>query len=158
MTIIYEYRRTMASAKFKVEEESKPTPKRSALAELSLRWQEKARAREKEETRARVKTIAETELRLQVARNRSVFGLTILPTTLPLAIIEQVAFWHDVSMHDMMSACRTDKVVEARYDAIAALALNCKIAGRAMSLTDIAHCLNRHHTSVLIALQIRGLR
>jgi chromosomal replication initiation ATPase DnaA len=149
----------MASAKFKIEkEEERPTPKRSALATLSLRWQEKAHARDLGKARAQVKTLAETELRLQVARERSVFGLTILPPPLPMAIIEQVAFWHDVPVSDLMSACRTDKVVEARYDAIAALALNCKIAGRAMSLTDIAHCLNRHHTSVLIALQIRGLR
>jgi hypothetical protein len=159
MTIIFEYRRTMASAKFKTGHgEERPTPKRSALAALSLRWQEKARARELEEARARSRTIAETELRLNVAKERSALGITILPTTLPAAIVEQVAFWHDVPVRDIMSASRTDRVVEARYDAIVAIAINCRIAGRAMSLTDIAHCLGRHHTSILVALQKRGLR
>lgn len=161
MTILYPYRRTMAGAKrlIKEEEHQPKKSKRAALTELSLRWQQHARERAIEEARARLRTVAETELRKKIARERAAIPLLAeLPPTLPASIIEQVAFWHGASVRDIVGRPRTDRVVEARYDAIIAVEDNCLIAGRAPSLTDLAHIFRRHHTSILVALRKRGRR
>ena len=76
----------------------------------------------------------------------------------PSDIIQRVAFWHDVTAQEILSDSRLIPIVEARFDAIAAVRINCRIAGRRPGLMDLARQFKRDHTSIISALRQRGLR
>ena len=148
--IIVEYRRTMAGAKRRINEETPPpprppsTPRRDALIALYKR---------EELVRARVELATEA---LRKARYR--IDATIKTRTSAADLIEQVAFWHGLPVHIVTGQERSDVAIEARFDAMAAVAINCRMAGRKLSLHDIGHIFGRTHATVLNALRRRGLR
>ena len=73
-------------------------------------------------------------------------------------LIEQVAFWHGVPVLSITSYSRLRRIDVARHDAMAAVATNCRIAGRRPSLTDIGRIFGRHHATILAALRKSGVR
>ena len=138
--IVVEYRRTMAGAK-QIVGEKKSTPRRDRLIAF---YRKEERAREAERHR-------------QDLIEKSPVGIAILPHTPPPAIIEQVAFWHGMTPADVVADSRKVPVIEARFDAIAAVAVNCRIAGRPPTLDALGRFFKRHHTSIYQALRQRGL-
>lgn len=73
------------------------------------------------------------------------------------SIIEQVAFWHCVSAENIFGRSRSWKVVAARFDAIAAVYINCRIAGRRYRLTELGRLFDRDHATIIQALRQRNL-
>ena len=56
------------------------------------------------------------------------------------------------------SDSRLIPIVEARFDAIVAVRINCRVAGKRPGLMDLARLFKRDHTSIISALRQRGLR
>lgn len=83
-------------------------------------------------------------------------GVRIVEFTQPRILLEQVAFWHEVTVADLRGPER--RFHAARFDAIAAVYVNCRIDGRRLSLHEIGrHFGFRDHTTILNALRRRGL-
>jgi chromosomal replication initiation ATPase DnaA len=121
--------RTMQGAKQVVQDEPiKRTPRRDRLAELSRKWQA-----------ARQLPPVPPEKRI--------------PRTEMQKIIDEIARQHGVTYADIVGPSRRIKIVEARYDAIAAV----KIARPAISLHQLGRLFRRDHTSAHSALRKRGL-
>jgi hypothetical protein len=142
--MVVPWKRTMAGAKRLVEPKT-PTPRRDRVIALAQRWN---REHPREMKPRRRKPI--------VIHKR--VNIPILPYTSPITIIQQVAFWHGVSVNEVMSDSRLIPIVEARFDAIAAVRINCRIAGRRPGLMDLARQFKRDHTTIISALRQRGLR
>ncbi|AMS41229.1 helix-turn-helix domain-containing protein [Aminobacter aminovorans] len=69
-------------------------------------------------------------------------------------LIERVAAWHSVSVADIKSQARSRYLIEARFDAIAAV----KLAYPAMGLQQLGRLFgNRDHSTILNALKRRGI-
>lgn len=69
-------------------------------------------------------------------------------------IIERVAAWHNVSVADLMSRSKRQVVIEARFDAIAAV----KLVHRHLSLHGLAKIFDgRDHSTIHNALRRRGI-
>jgi chromosomal replication initiation ATPase DnaA len=140
--------RTMAGAKWLIRENTGPTPRRDKLIEASRRWQEDQASRAKL-IKDEVDRLERKALLEQAMRQRSTPAITI---------IEMVAAWHGFQVHDILSTNKPTALVEARFDAIAAVRLNCRIMGRQMSLPEIGRVFGgRDHTTILHALRMRGL-
>lgn len=76
------------------------------------------------------------------------------PKTPAREIIERVAAWHLVTAAEIMSRSRRQHVVEARFDAVAAV----KLVHPQLSLHGLARIFDgRDHTSIWNALQRRGI-
>ena len=148
------YRRTMASAKRIIEDEDNPTPRRAKLIEQARAWQEKAHARQRrfdadqraaDETRNRL--IAESPVRIPIIE---------IPT--PLDIMQRVANWHGITLDELRGESREWPLIAARFDAIAAVYLNCRVGGKPPSLPYMARFFGqRHHTTILAALKKRKI-
>lgn len=74
-------------------------------------------------------------------------------------IISKVVAWHDgVTIEDVLGKSRQYHIIPARFDAIAAAYLNCRIDGRRYSLPELGRAFGgRDHTTVLYALRQRGI-
>lgn len=72
----------------------------------------------------------------------------------PRVLIERVAVWHGVEAAAILSHMRHARVVQARFDAIAAV----KGAYPAVSLSRLGMIFDRDHTSIYHALKKRGMR
>ena len=126
---LYAYSRTMQGAKQVVHDEPiKHTPRRDRIAELSRQWQA-----------ARQPAPIPPEKRI--------------PRTEMQKIIDEIARQHGVTYADIVGPSRRIKIVEARYDAIAAV----KLARPEITLNQIGNIFKRDHTSALWALRKRGL-
>lgn len=68
-------------------------------------------------------------------------------------IIERVAAWHSVPVADVMSRSMRHIVIQARFDAIAAV----KHAYPLLSLPKLGQIFRRDHSSIFNALQVRGV-
>lgn len=148
------YRHTMANAKRIVHERPEPTPRRDTLRDLSLAWIAKQN-QEREDAERRVAEQREREKREWELSRRT----TPAPSkTQPRELIARVAAWHGVTFDAIMSPDRSRVVVEARWDCIVAVHLNCEINGRAYTLNEMGRLFNRDHTSVLNGLRTRGLK
>lgn len=81
------------------------------------------------------------------------------PASHAASLIEQVAFWYGIKASDITGPSKTDRVVEARFDAIAAVFINCRKSGRRLRLKEIGrHFGGRHHATIWYALVMRGLK
>ena len=70
-------------------------------------------------------------------------------------IIEQVAAWHGLTVGDVLGHDRFRHIIEARFDAIAAIRRN----HPAISLLRIGRIFSgRDHTTIINALKKRGMR
>ena len=82
-----------------------------------------------------------------------------LPLSSPKEVIARCVAWHPgVTVEDIMSQCRTHRIIAAKHDAIAAVYENCRIDGRRYSLPELGRAFGRDHTSILAALRKRGYR
>lgn len=72
-------------------------------------------------------------------------------------LVEQVAFWHGITVREVMGRGRSWAVVAARFDAIAAVYVNCSIAGRKYRQTELGRLFDRDHATIIQALKQRGL-
>ncbi|MBE1208167.1 helix-turn-helix domain-containing protein [Aminobacter carboxidus] len=70
-----------------------------------------------------------------------------------LELIERVAAWHRVSVGDIKSPARSRYIIEARFDAIAAV----KIAYPKISLPKLGQMFCRDNSTILHALRVRGI-
>lgn len=75
------------------------------------------------------------------------------PRTAAREIIARVAAWHQISAGLILSADRHRLVIEARFDAIAAV----KLAHPKMTLERLGEIFGRDHSSIFDALQRRGI-
>ena len=128
------------------------TPRRDAVISLSLRWRKAQRAKELEVKARRTKT------HLELAAAVSPVGIPILPWSSPSKIVDQVAFWTGVPAAEILGTSRIARFIEARFDAIAAVWINCRIDNRQLSLPEVGRYFSRDHASILNALRQRGLK
>jgi chromosomal replication initiation ATPase DnaA len=150
--IVVAYRRTMAGAKRIVDERpKKPTPKRDRLIEMTNLW---IRARKLRSIQIEADL---AEKRRVIAIKQSRVNIPIVPFTAPNILIEQVSFWSGIPVWEILGPSRAYPIVEARFDAIAAIAVNCRLAGRKMRQTDIGRHFGRDHATIIQALRQRGL-
>jgi chromosomal replication initiation ATPase DnaA len=143
MSMMVPWRKTMGSAKLLVGKKP-PTPRRDRLIAMARKWN-------REHAQASAPKPKPIIIHDKV-------NIPILPHTSPSDIIQRVAFWHDVTAQEILSDSRLIPIVEARFDAIAAVRINCRIAGRRPGLMDLARQFKRDHTSIISALRQRGLR
>lgn len=140
--------RTMAGAK-RIIHESPPKPKREKLADLSRRWQ--------------AKQAAKARALNPVCRPMTDIDLLAYldgPQYRPMRdMIEKVCAWHPgVTYADVVGPSRKRPVIAARFDAIAAIWINCKVGGERPSLPVLGRAVGgRDHTSILSALRKRGM-
>lgn len=72
-------------------------------------------------------------------------------------VIGSVAAWHGFSLADILGHSRRRDICVARYDAIEAVWYNCRLGGNRLSLNVLGRLFNRDHTTILHALQSRGI-
>lgn len=140
--------RTMANAKRIIVEEP-PKPKREKLVDLSRRWQAKQAAKARAANPVcRPMTDIDPLTHLDGPQYRSMRDM-----------IETVCAWHPgVSYADVIGSSRKRPIIAARFDAIAAIWINCKVGGERPSLPVIGKAVGgKDHTSVMSALRRRGL-
>ncbi|GAA2887709.1 chromosomal replication initiation ATPase DnaA [Aminobacter niigataensis] len=106
----------------------------------------------------RLRAAAAAKLRADARRDWQIYcRLANIPRPVPRTpareIIDRVAAWHQVPVSLVLSDDRHRVVVEARFDAIAAV----KLAYPGMTSTRLAQTFGRHHTTILDALKRRGL-
>lgn len=68
-------------------------------------------------------------------------------------IIGRVAAWYQLTPEAIYSSVKTQRLVDARFDAIAAV----KLAYPQCSLPKLAMIFRRHHTTIYHALRVRGI-
>ncbi|TPL40637.1 helix-turn-helix domain-containing protein [Mesorhizobium sp. B2-4-6] len=86
-------------------------------------------------------------------------GIPMARRTMARDLIERVAAWHFLTVTHLAGSSKRDRVIEARYDAISAVYLNCRIGGRTMTLAEIGRLFGgRDHSTIWAALKKRGLR
>lgn len=74
-------------------------------------------------------------------------------------LIERVATWHLLTVKQITGKSKRDRIIEARYDAIAAVYLNCGLCGRPLTLSEIGRLFGgRNHATIWAALRKRGLK
>lgn len=154
MSIIVSSARTMAGAKRIVVDEGiniAPCRKRERLIDLSRRWQQEQRAkRERADQMIRHAVRKHRRTRPHEPGNNG---------SHPSRLIAMVAAWHDMTAGDILGGSRNKRNVAARYDAIAAVWLNCRIDGRRYSLPEVGRAFNgMDHTTVLYALRKVGVK
>lgn len=76
----------------------------------------------------------------------------------PQRIIGTVAAFHGLRKDEILSSSRQRSIMAARFDAIAAVWLNCRVDGRSYTLLELGRLFKRDHTTILHALRQRGLR
>ncbi|OBQ68939.1 hypothetical protein EFV37_29315 [Mesorhizobium loti] len=77
----------------------------------------------------------------------------VIPRTEAQTIIADIARKHGLKFADIIGKSRRRNVIEARFDAVAAV----KTARPSMSLNQLGRLFRRDHTSALAALRKRGL-
>lgn len=77
----------------------------------------------------------------------------VIPRTEAQQIIHDIAQKHGLTYSDIIGKSRRRKIIEARFDAVAAV----KTARPMMSLNQLGRLFRRDHTSALAALRKRGL-
>lgn len=158
---VVSYSKTMAGAKRIVVDEGfqRRTPRRDRLNAMSREWEARRQAKAEEERQAKKQAAAivakwrrkqqqiKRPIRIEVAEVNTAHG----------GIIARVAFWHGLTVADIMGKSRSDIIVAARHDAIAAVYLNCRIEGRQYSRPKLGQIFGLDHTTCLFALRKRGL-
>lgn len=154
--ILVAYQRTMAGAKMR---QGPPPPKvrtvedmreerRQATLERNRREAMEALEERERKTKALAHAQSEASRRYRDSMQRT-----------PAAdIVSMVAAWHDIPIELLISPSRSVKVCAARIDAMAAVYINCRIAGRPLALTDMGRIFRRDHSTVHWSLQKAGLR
>jgi hypothetical protein len=72
-------------------------------------------------------------------------------------MIRKVAWWHGVTVEEIKGPCRKVRLVEARFDTVAAIFVNCRRQGPP-SYSFIGRQMgDRDHTTIRNALRKRGL-
>ena len=78
--------------------------------------------------------------------------------THPIDLIQQVACWHGLPVSAVTGPRRTYRVIAARFDAIAAIYINCRISGRKLRLRELGrHFGGKNHQTIIQALKRRDL-
>ncbi len=106
----------------------------------------------------RMRAHAAAKLRAAASRDWQIYSRLAniprpAPRTPPRELIERVAAWHQISAGLILSDVRHRLVIEARFDAVAAV----KLAHPRISLTRLGEIFDRDHSSVLSALRKRGV-
>lgn len=127
--------------------------RREHLIEISRRWQaeQEAKKARKEAFREMIAAASRKHRRTRPFEP----GNRGSPVT---ELIARVGAWHGITAEEIRGRSRTISVAAARFDAIAAVYLNCRIDGRQYSLPELGRTFERDHTSVLYALQRLGLK
>ena len=108
-----------------------------------------------EEVRAKRREAAE---RWQRRIELSPVRIPIPAPTRPIDLIQQVACWHGLPVSAVTGPRRTYRVIAARFDAIAAIYVNCRIAGRKLRLKELGrHFGGKNHQTIIQALKKRDL-
>jgi hypothetical protein len=126
------------------------TPQRDRLIALSRDWIASQKRPDVEILRADAAT------RWAALVERSPCRIPIIEPTPGHAIIAMVACWHRLSPEEITGRERWTQVMEARHDAMVAVALNCRVAGRPLKLGEIGRHFRRDHSTVFAALKQRG--
>lgn len=71
-------------------------------------------------------------------------------------LIDRVGAWHGVSVDEILSDDQRHHIIEARYDAIAAVWMNCRLAGSTPTTVSMGRLFDRNHSSINAALRKRG--
>ncbi len=145
---------TMRNAKPKFSE---PKPIVRTIQQIRAENRKRAELKREAELEAlRVKAEAEAEeRRLQAKAVAEYRCIDVLEVKTPAKkIIAQVAALHGLSVREVLSNRRNRPVVEARFDAIKAVA----DIRPDMSLPQIGRLFGRDHTTILHALRRRGGR
>jgi chromosomal replication initiation ATPase DnaA len=141
-------RHTDAGAQ-RLANDRRSTPRRDALIAASREWERKqkeaAEARRRAEYRREL-AIAAMERAIPKPRPSTPFDARNL--------IGRVAAWHGFTVDDVLGPSRARPLVQARFDAVAAV----KMAYPGMSLPMLGRLFKRDHTSILAALRKRGLK
>lgn len=162
------YQNTMRGAKQVVHDPEADLPRlraerskrgtREALIALSRRWQARQDAARRQKQAEALRAAVELENEARKHRRTRPFIAGDHGAT-PRVIISMVAAWHGVSVEDIMAQGRSHPVIAARFDAIVAVYLNCRIDGRRLSLQEIGkRFANRDHSTIKAALARRGVR
>jgi chromosomal replication initiation ATPase DnaA len=141
-------RHTEAGAK-RIASERRATPRRDALIAASREWErrqaEAAEARRRAEQRREL-AIAAMDRAIPKPRPSTPYDARNL--------IGRVAAWHGYTVEDVLGPSRARPLIQARFDAVAAVATTYP----GMSLPMLGRLFKRDHTTILHALRVRGLR
>jgi hypothetical protein len=156
---LFAYKNTMAGAKRIVQDIQPPKLSgRERLAQISLDWQrrqaERAEEEEKRRERIRIQVAAE---KAKWAKKLENVGKIVVQAPHYIDLIERVAAWHGYTLDDIFSLSKTDRVVAARCDAMAAVWLNCRLEGKSPTLLSMSRAFKRDHTTVLFSLRKSGV-
>jgi hypothetical protein len=127
------------------------TPQRDRLIAMSRDWIANQKRPDIETMRADAAT------RWAALVERSPCRIPIIEPTTGHAIIAMVACWHRVSPEEITGRARWTQLMEARHDAIAAVAFNCRVAGRPLRLGEIGRHFQRDHSTVFASLKQSGI-
>lgn len=154
------YSNTMATARVLPNAEPpriRPLSSREKLIALSRAWQER-------QAEAELKALRAEERKLEVLRARRKAVEAIQNDYRPPSaeeIISIVAFWHGLTTEDIRRKSRERPLVEARFDAIAEVRRHYPPTGaskgRTYSLKWLARHFRRDHSTIVHALEQRGL-
>ncbi|TGR16225.1 hypothetical protein EN845_34080, partial [Mesorhizobium sp. M8A.F.Ca.ET.202.01.1.1] len=73
-------------------------------------------------------------------------GIPMARRTLARDLIERVAAWHFLTVAQLVGPRGPARIAKARFDAIAAVYVNCRLGGRAMTLSEIGRLFGgRNH-------------
>lgn len=141
-------RHTEAGAR-RIASERRTTSRRDALIAASREWErrqaEAAQARRKEAFHREMEVLR-IEQSVPKPRPATPFDARNL--------IARVACWHGYTLEDILGDCRARPLIQARFDAVAAV----KTMHPDFSLPMLGRLFRRDHTTVLYALKQRGLK
>lgn len=172
MMFLAQAKRTMAGARQVVEDrpiDLRPAHRRQKVIAIANVWNlakkaEEAKQRQAEEQRIAAEREEARLVAIQEAREaheRSGPAASIIPDVQGSAreLIGRVAAWHGLTYQDIIGRSRNRAIVEARFDAVAAVYLLRTISGRQFSLPQLGRVFGgRDHTTVLYALRQRGIK
>jgi hypothetical protein len=161
--IVVSYKNTMRNVvPVRESHEQKKLSGRAALIAMSRRYIEEQNAikvRQQQELERRREEAAARRAKMETERDRLQSIGPVHVEGHPQRIIATVEAFHGLEPGTIFSQSKTrNTVVPARYDAIVAVYLNCRIDGRQYSLPELGRAFRRDHTSVLHALRTRGLK
>jgi chromosomal replication initiation ATPase DnaA len=150
------YQRTMAGAKMRL---GPPAPKVRTIEDIR---EERRLATLERNRREAMELLGDREAKAKAlahARSEASRRYRDSMNRTPAAdIIGMVAAWHDIPIEKLISPSRSIPVCAARIDAMVAVYVNCRIAGRPLTLTDMGRIFRRDHSTVHWSLQKAGLR
>ena len=155
------YAKTMSGAKRVVEDRGialRPLHRQSSIIGLSRMWNLAQEAKRREQAKKTEAQRIAIERAIERFSQQQPEPVEVDTKTTAKQLIQRVAAWHEgVTPQDILGKSRSHHIVAARFDAIVAVYLNCRIDGKRYTLPALGRCFGRDHTSVLNALRHRGI-